>query len=95
MRAKGGKATLGELVGGASGMSLNNLNDILGEKMPELPKNRVGRYRLIRSLRNRFGDQYRNIPGVKNLLTEFDEEIRFQGVIDQMKKVGVKNGKSS
>lgn len=92
MRPKGGKATLGELIGSNSNMTLNDLDNILGERRPELPKNKVGRYRLIRSLRHRFGDQYRNIPGVKNIISEFDEEVRFQGVLDRMKKVGRKDG---
>lgn len=87
MRPRGGKATLGELMGGAQSMSLKDLPDILGEKYPELPKNKVGRYRLVRSLRNRFGNEYRNIPGVKGLIEEFDEEIRYQGVLDKIKKV--------
>ena len=92
-RPKGGRATLGELMGGTKGMSLDSLPDILGEKMPELPKNKIGRYRLIRSLRNRFGNEYRNIPGIKGLVEEFDEEIRFQGVLDQAKKIKMKRSK--
>lgn len=92
-RPKGGKATMGELMGGAQGMSLKDLPDILGEKMTELPKNKIGRYRLVRSLRNRFGNEYRNIPGIKDLIGEFDEEIRFQGVLDEMKKIKVQRSK--
>lgn len=80
MREKGGNATLGELIGGASEMSLTNLPEILGEKMPELPKTKVGRYRLVRALRHRFGDNYRNIPGVKGLIAEFDDDLRHEGV---------------
>ena len=87
MRAKGGKATLGELMGGARGMSLNDLDDILGEKKPELPRNKVGRYRLMQSLRNRFGNGYRNIPGVKNLIAEFDDEIRHKSLLDKMGRI--------
>ena len=86
-RPKGGLAVLGELTGKTKSMSLSDLDDILGEKRPELPKNKVGRYRLIRSLRHRFGNGYRNIPGVKGLIDEFDEEIRFNGVLDQMKAI--------
>jgi hypothetical protein len=80
MRAKGGNATLGEIVGGVREMSLEKLPDILGEKMIDMPKNKVGRYRLIRSLRNRFGDNFRNIPGVKDIVKEFDEEIKYEGL---------------
>lgn len=77
MRAKGGNATLGELIGGAKDMSLKELPEILGEKMQDMPRNSVGRHRLIRSLSQRFGPGFRNIPGVKNIIKEFDDEIEF------------------
>lgn len=89
MRERGGRATLGELIGGKrSAMSLDNLEDILGEKMPELPRTQVGRFRLVRALRNRFGDGYRNIPGVKGIIKDFEEDMRFEEVLGRMKKVG-------
>jgi len=88
MRAKGGNATLGELIGGEnSSMSLTNIGDILGEKLPELPKTSVGRFRLIKALQQRFGNGYRNIPGVGNIIKEFDEDIRFNGQVGKMKLI--------
>lgn len=88
------QATLGELMGSAGkrDMSLNNLDSILGEKMPDLPRNRIGRYRLMRALRNRFGNDYRNIPGVRDIVAEFDDEIRFDGVLGRMKKIKTQKG---
>lgn len=87
-RPSGGNATLGELMGGKEqSMSLSNIKDILGEKLPELPRNSVGRFRLVKSLQQRFGDGYRNIPGVQGILKEFDEEIEFEGVLSRMKKI--------
>ncbi len=74
----GRKATLAELMGkqGSDGkLSLTHLPDLLGEAMPELPKSPVGRHRLIRSLQQRFGVNYRSLPGVKDLVEEFDREI--------------------
>lgn len=71
-------------------MSLDRLSDVLGAKTPELPRNTIGRFRLTNALRERFGDGYRNIPGVKQLLTDFDEEVRFKGVMHDMKKIKAK-----
>jgi len=95
MRAKGGNATLGELIGGHNQeMSLTNIGDILGEKLPELPKNSVGRFRLVKALQQRFGDGFRNIPGVSNILKDFDEDIRFDSQISKMKLIKPKSKES-
>lgn len=87
MRAKGGNASLGELLGGAQEMSLDNIQDILGEKMPELPRNSIGRFRLIKSLQQRFGNGFRNIPGVQGIIKEFDDDIEFKGTLDKMRAI--------
>lgn len=87
------KALLGEIMGAVSekgqqnSLTLKDLPDILGETMPELPKNQVGRFRLIRSLKRRFGDSYRNLPGIKNLISEFDDEISFESDLNKLRKV--------
>lgn len=85
MRAAEKPASLGELLGkagsNAESLSLEDLPTILGEKMPELPKNRIGRFRLINALQQRFGNGYNNIPGVKNIIKQFDEEIKLENVI--------------
>lgn len=82
------RASLGELIGkGNNSVSLDNLGEVLGERMPELPRNAIGRNRLIQSLRHRFGDQFRNIPGVKQAIADFDEEVRFAGVLYDMKNI--------
>lgn len=94
MRPRGGKATLGELLGGSTQeLSLSNVQDVLGEKMPTLPKNKVGRYRLMMALRNRFGNGYRNIPGVKDVMSEFDEEIQYQKLHKKLSDIKVKKEK--
>jgi len=77
-RGKEGPASLNELMGKQGGeLTLDNLPGILGEKMPEIPLDRVGRFRLSRALKNRFGDGFRNIPGVKSLLKDFDKKMKF------------------
>ena len=93
MRPRGGNATLGELLGGENqSMSLKNIKDILGEKTPELPRSAVGRFRLIKSLQQRFGNGWRNIPGVNNIVKEFDDDMAFEGTISKMKAIKPKKG---
>lgn len=95
MRPAGQPANLGELLGSAaekkdpSEFSLEDLPEILGEKMPELPKNRIGRFRLLNALQQRFGNGYNNIPGVKRIINQFDEEIKLENTI-RMNKRGIK-----
>lgn len=85
MREAGKPATLNELVGSSSSapnnFGLKDLPDLLGEKMPEMPHNRVGRYRLMNALKLRFGPGFRNIPGVKNIIGEFDQHVQTHNVI--------------
>jgi hypothetical protein len=95
MRPKEMNTSLGELMGGAekSPMKLANLGDILGEKMQEMPRTAVGRFRLVKALQQRYGDGFRNIPGVKGLIKEFDDEIEFDGVLSKMKAIRPKREK--
>lgn len=89
------KGSLKELVGKhpLTDLSLENLSEFLGERTPEIPLNNVGRIRLIRALKQRFGPQFRLIPGVKKLLKEFDEKIQFEKDVMSLKTKGkLKNG---
>lgn len=87
------RASLSELMGKAgadaakSGLSLSQLPDILGDMMPELPKNSVGRHRLIRSLQQRFGPNFRSLPGVMGLIKEFDDDLAFEDRVNKLKAV--------
>lgn len=84
------KLSLAELMGkqGAqSGMELSRLHEVLGEKMPELPRNPVGRHRLISALSQRFGPNFRSLPGVTDLMKQFDNEVDFERRIAQLKQV--------
>ncbi len=93
MREEEKPASLGELLGSAAqkqDLSLEDLPEILGEKMPELPKNRIGRFRLVNALQQRFGNGYNNIPMVSKIIKQFDEEIKFENVIRRNK--GMKHG---
>ena len=84
MREQGSPAKLGELLGESSHKSqltMKDLPELLGEKMPEMPMNRVGKYRLTQALKNRFGLGYRNIPMIQGILKEFDDNMKVDNVV--------------
>lgn len=83
------KLSLAELMGssGAQGMALSRLHEVLGHATPELPRNAVGRHRLMRALHQRFGPNFRSLPGVKDLVSQFDSEVDFEGKIQRMRQI--------
>ena len=93
-----GKLSLAELMGskGAAqaqqGMQLSRLHEVLGDAMPELPRNAVGRHRLIRALNQRFGPNFRSLPGVKDLVGQFDSEIEFEDRVSKIGKIKFRPG---
>lgn len=86
MRKAGEAASLAELTGGEGAITLEKLPDVLGEKMPEISLDHVGRLRLIHALQNRFGINYRSIPGVRDTLAEFDKRMQAHSVISMNKR---------
>lgn len=92
-----GKKTLNELMGKQGGekasarkLTLDDLGEILGERMPKLQFSPVGRMRLTSALRVRFGDQYRNLPGIDDILKEFDKEAAFNVKLQELKQIKVR-----
>lgn len=86
------KASLAELMGssapsGGKKLSLDDLGDLLGERLPKLEFTPVGRLRLTTALRNRFGESYKNLPGISDIMSEFDKEIAFNVKVHQMKMI--------
>ena len=83
------KVSMNEIMGKNSGpkISLKNLHEVLGEKMPRLPKNRVGRMRLVQALKNRFGSGFRNLPGVQEVMSDFDDNIKDQTTLNKMRLI--------
>lgn len=84
MREAGKPATLAELMGKQSensDLSLKDLPEMLGEQMPDLPKNRIGKFRLMSALAQRYGPNFRNLPMVSKIIKEFDSEIETENVI--------------
>lgn len=82
--SKGGKTTLNEIMGGhgekasKQGLDLHDLPALLGEGMPKLEFHALGRVRLMRALRNRFGDGYRHLPGVSEAIKQFDHHAKVE-----------------
>lgn len=69
---------MGSAAAGGGGLHLHNLHEVLGHLTPELPRNEVGRYRLIMALHQRFGPGFRSLPGVSDLFREFDGEVQHE-----------------
>lgn len=87
------KLSLNELMGStgnhskARKLGMEDLENILGERMPKIEYTPVGRIRLTTALRNRFGDGYRNMPGVDDIMKEFDDHATFNVKLQQMKMI--------
>lgn len=90
--AKHGKMTLNEIMGKRgdhfkeNGLELHDLPELLGERMPSLQYDVLGRHRLINALHDRFGANYRNVPGVQQVLKKFDEHAKREVEIHLIKK---------
>lgn len=66
---------------------LGDLKELLGEKMPDMPYNRVGKVRLLRALRNRFGEGFRNMKQLQGLLKQFDHEVKTDLELRKIRKI--------
>lgn len=87
------RATLNELMGSKGGkkdLGLEDLHDLLGERMPQMEYSPRGRLRLVTALRNRFGESYRTLHGIEGILKEFDKEAEFNVKLQQMKLIKAK-----
>lgn len=78
-------ASLGELLGSGfehrTQLTLKDLPKLLGEKMPEITFDRVGKIRLVNALQQRFGPGYAQIPGIKQILQEFQKEMEIESLV--------------
>lgn len=82
--SKKANATLGEILGKkgeqahSRGLDLKDLPDLLGEGMPKLEFHALGRVRLMRALKQRFGDNFKNVPGIQSVIQKFDHEAKIE-----------------
>lgn len=90
------KTSLSEIMGKAGAnlkgkkLSMDHLHDLLGEALPEIPVNAVGRHRLVSALRNRFGVGWRNLPGVQDIVKDFDSKLEFETRLHKIKEIKYK-----
>lgn len=89
----GKKTSLAEMMGSngahqsTNGLQLSRLHEILGDATPELPRNAVGRHRLIRALNQRFGKNFRSLPGISNLIKQFDSDLEVEKKIAHISSI--------
>jgi len=58
-------------------LDLSKISPILGDKTPALNFGPVGRIRLIRALKNTFGDSFKSFPNAREALRDFDQQRGF------------------
>lgn len=98
MREAGTQATIGELMGksgakSSEDMSIGKIKELLGEKMPEIKFNTPGKIRLLQALQIRFGNGFRNIPGIKKILSEFDNNMKTEVMAHKIRAIKMKKDK--
>lgn len=90
--SKKGNSSLNEIMGKKgdkaheNGLDFEDLPQLLGERMPKLEFHTLGRVRLIQALNDRFGPNFRNVPGIHGLLKKFDKEQAITLAHHQIKK---------
>ena len=90
------KVSINELMGSGGSrakgkkLTLDDLGELLGERLPKLEFSPVGRMRLTTALRNRFGDNYKSLPGIDDIMREFDSEAKFNVKLQEMKQIRAK-----
>lgn len=61
-------------------LNLTPFRLVLGDDIPDLPLNRVGRFRLLQALRRKFGAGFKNVGQAKRLLDIFDRQLKMSKV---------------
>jgi hypothetical protein len=68
-------------------LTLEDLGDLVGENLPEINFDAVGKHRLVTALRNRFGEGYRSIPAAKDIIADFEEKRSFEERLSQLRGI--------
>lgn len=66
-------------------VSLETLHEHLGEAMPEIDFDHTGKIRLVHALQQRFGQNYRSIPGVNKTISDFDHKMKLNSIMKSNK----------
>lgn len=85
MGKKGDKAHMG--------LSEDDVRELLGPDAPTFDRNPLGRVRLIRALKMRFGSNYRNLPGISKFIKQFDQDIDHEIHVMKLKQIKPRGGK--
>ena len=99
-RKVNGLATLGELMGKhggnaqSGGLSMENIHDLLGHEMPSIDYTPLGRIRLSRALQRRFGSNYKNIPGISQIINDFENKYKLERLVREIKYTNRSDNKS-
>ena len=88
---KAGRVSLAEIFGKKGGeldgapLSMDDMKELLGDNMPKVSFTQAGRLRMVRALQQRFGDNFKNIPGVNAFLKDFDDESKHKMRVAKIK----------
>jgi len=58
-------------------LMMGPIKEALGDEHPELTPTALGRYRLVQSLRHRFGENWKNIAKARKAIEHFDKELDY------------------
>ena len=89
----GKRVSLSEVMGkkaselASGGLKMSDLPELLGDGMPDLDMSNVGRIRLVRALKQRFGSNFRSLPGLKDIVREFDDRAKLAVTAEKIKSV--------
>lgn len=59
---------------------MKKYHEILGEDVPEVPLNRIGKFRLQNVLRRKFGVDWKNHGTAQSILKDFDMKLKVAGL---------------
>lgn len=78
-------------MGSKTAFTMDDLPELIGDVIPDLPRDRVGRLRLQNLLQKRFGQTWHSYPGLKSLMEDFDKDMEVAMLI-KANREGRKNG---
>lgn len=59
----------------AHGLDMTKVQKVLGPEAPSVTADRIGKYRLMESLKNKYGPNYKNHPDAKHVIKEHDAQV--------------------
>lgn len=87
---------LGELLRGNQKqqgmMDMSKHMDVFGEDIPDIELNSVGKFRLMQMLRHRFGANYKSFPKAREIVGQFEKEMKLH--VLQSKMMRMRNANS-